>query len=284
MSADVLVRRFASGANDLAVALGPAPRPSTGIVVLGMHRSGTSAITGVLHLMGISVGAADDRMPPDESNVGGYWESGLLTDFQELLLRRLGGSWDAPPPLAEGWERSLSLLPFLGRGRRIVRKVFGTERVWAWKDPRTSLLLPFWQRALRMRVLTVVIHRNPLEVARSLEARDGLTRTQALRLWETYNRALLANARGLPALVVAYEDLVADPLAVARMLHGYLAAHDVVAREIREHDVRHFIDAQLRHSHYDDSDLAREPEIQASQMALVGTLRSLHGEHEALTL
>jgi hypothetical protein len=282
MTASALLRRGGGRLADIAVALGPPPSKATVILVLGMHRSGTSAVTGLLHLMGVPVGAADDRMPPDSANAKGYWESRQLTDFQELLLRQLGGSWDAPPLLTEGWERSTRLLPARGRARRLIRRVYGNHALWAWKDPRTSLLLPFWQRALRSRILTVVMHRNPLEVARSLQVRDGLSKRLALDLWETYNRSALANATGLPALVISYDDLLDDPVAAAQNIRHYLIENDVSVAPVPVDRVHGLIDGELRHSRYNDTDLISEPELKASQRALAGTLHSTNGVHAAL--
>ena len=93
------------------------------------------------------------------------------------------------------------------------RDVYGSAEQRVWKDPRTVLLLPFWLRALRFDPIVVGIFRNPLEVADSLAARVRMRKSQARPLWEAYNRALLANARGLPAFIAAYEDLVGDCVA-----------------------------------------------------------------------
>ena len=187
-----------------------------------MHRSGTSAVTGLLNLLGASAGAESDLIASDQANSKGYYENMELSDFQERLLRRLGGRWDKPPQLATGWQQSPRLLRDVGRGRRIVRNLYEPSTAWVWKDPRTCLLLPFWHRVFGRQPTIVVIYRNPLEVARSLAARNQFSKTRSLALWETYNRALLA--RAVPSLsVVSYESLVEHRSVVAREIHSFLS-------------------------------------------------------------
>jgi hypothetical protein len=247
-----------------------------------MHRSGTSALAGVLSLLGIPLGDEDDLMVGDESNQRGYWESRRLTDFQELLLRRFGGAWLSPPLFRAGWEDDPRLVREVGRARRIFRRLYGNSRLWAWKDPRTALLLPFWRRALQFRPLIAVIHRNPLEVARSLETRDGLPARKALSLWEAYNRAILANAAGLPALVLTYEGFVRKPAEGAGQIQAFLAANGVDVMKAPNDRVSEFVDAGLRHSTFEESDLRNDPNVTQSQLELVARLHALGGAHAAL--
>jgi hypothetical protein len=247
-----------------------------------MHRSGTSALAGVLNLFGISLGDDDDLMVADESNQRGYWESRRLTDFQELLLRRFGGAWLSPPVFRAGWEDDPRLLRQVGRARRIFRQLYGDSRLWAWKDPRTALLLPFWRRALQFRPLVAVIHRNPLEVARSLETRDRLPAREALSLWETYNRAILANAAGLPALVLSYEGFLRNPAEEAGQIQRFLAGNGVDVSSAPPDHVSEFVDAGLRHSSFEEADLRNDPNVTESQRDLVARLHALGGSHAAL--
>lgn len=267
---------------DLGAGCARPPAVGTGVIILGMHRSGTSALTGVIDLLGVAVSDEDDIMVGDEANQRGYWESRQLTDFQELLLQRFGGTWRSPPSLPVGWERDPKLRQQLGRARRIFRRLYGKSRLWAWKDPRTALLLPFWRRALRFRPLIAVIHRHPLEVARSLEVRDGLPLQDALQLWEQYNRAILIHAAGLPAYVVSYERVVDQPGTVANELRRFLVANGVELPEVGNGRVEALVDPALRHAALDDADLNEQPLVTDGQRALVARLRFLDGPHVAL--
>src|SRR4051794_2356889 len=91
---------------EAALAVGPAPVLGTGVVVLGMHRSGTSAVTRLINLLGVSVGDTADLVGEDHANRRGYWESYSLSTYQEHLLELLGGSWYRPPALAPGWHKN----------------------------------------------------------------------------------------------------------------------------------------------------------------------------------
>jgi hypothetical protein len=276
---DDMQRAMAFGL-DTTVALLP-HRVTRGVIVLGMHRSGTSAAAGLLNELGIKLGDDDDLMPGDEANPRGYWESAELADFQELLLVKLGGSWDAPPTLSLGWERSPRLLRLAGRARRLFKRLYGSLGQWGWKDPRTCLLLPFWRLSLRLRPIVVVIHRNPLEVAASLAARDGFSTERSLALWERYNRSLLDNAAGAPALVISYDELTIRPHDVVQALARFLRANGLAVTD-DACGSGGFIDQQLRHTRFDASDLSAEPLVSDAQHRLARMLASLEGAHDSL--
>ena len=142
------------------------------------------------------------------------------------------------------------------------------------EGPRTVLLLPFWLRALRFDPIVVGIFRNPLEVADSLAARDRMPKRQALRLWETYNRALLANARGLPAFIAAYEDLVGDCVAVALRAEQVLGAQGLTTHQPGDREyLRSCVDADLRHNLHSASGTHADGDMTEAQHELLRTLR-----------
>jgi hypothetical protein len=274
-------RRYAGIASDVAVGMRRPRGRSKGVLVLGMHRSGTSAITSVVSLLGPDLGDHRDLMAPSEANQRGYWESRRLTEFQESLLEKLGGDWETPPPLPPGWERNWRLVRRIGLARRVFGDVYGGAEQWVWKDPRTVLLLPFWLRALRIDPIVVGIFRNPLEVADSLAVRDRMPKRQALRLWEAYNRALLTNARGLPAFIAAYEDLVGDCAVVAHELRTFLAAQGLTTHVPGIEELRLRVDADLRHNLHSASSTHTDGDMTEAQHELFRTLREARGQHSA---
>lgn len=275
------LRRYAEIARDVLAAARRPPGGSKGVLILGMHRSGTSAITSLVSLLGPELGDRDDLMPPNEANQKGYWESTSLTEFQESLLEKLGGEWAAPPSVAPGWEDDWRLVRRVGLARRTFRAVYGEAREWLWKDPRTTLLLPFWRRALRFNPIVVGIFRDPAEVAGSLAARDGFPRERAFSLWEAYNRALLANARGLPTFIVAYEDLVNDPVSVGRELTDFLGAQGLTVRRPDDDGLRLCVDAGLRHNVRSGSTGVQHEVMSNVQRELLATLHQARGPHAA---
>jgi hypothetical protein len=181
-----------------------------GVFVVGMHRSGTSALAGALEALGFEAGPADDLMPADIGNPQGYFELRSVASLDDEILMHYGGSWDCPPILPEGWELDAAAAVFTGRARTLLTEVYASQH-FVMKDPRASLLLPLWRRATEDRDCAVVIIREPLEVAASLTRRNGLPTLTGLALWAAYNRSLLAGLKGQRVHVCTYADLIANP-------------------------------------------------------------------------
>jgi len=203
-----------------------APRNAV-FAVSGMHRSGTSFVASVLPALGVSLGDGTRLMRAGPDNPAGYFEVQAMLELNEELLARLGGAWDAPPRLDPGWETAAALDDLRARAARVVDEQFGAgaERppLIAFKDPRLSLLLPFWQSVVPI-ATTVVLVRDPREVAASLEVRNySVPRPQAAGLWLRYVLAACANDPG--HLIVRYSD-VFDALPETL---GRIAAHLGVA-------------------------------------------------------
>src|SRR5215218_2639823 len=173
-------------------------------IVLGMHRSGTSALTGLLDGLGFYAGPEESLMGADDHNVRGYWELGEVQAFNEELLEVLGGSWTNVLEIDPRRLGKSVRAGFLSRARSLVGHL-NSYGPWVIKDPRLCLLLPFW-RDLLERPLCILVHRNPLSVARSLARRDGLPILVGIALWEYYNLAALAASQGLPRVLVGYRD------------------------------------------------------------------------------
>lgn len=180
---------------------------ATAVCVLGMHRSGTSAITGVLHALGAYLGPEAHLMKTRADNPVGFFEHQLLTDLNDELLWALGGNWLEPPALDPGWETDSQLDDLRERGRRLLQDDFGSAPFWCWKDPRISLTLPFW-RPMLPRPRYVICLRHPMEVAQSLQTRDGFSLEKGLDLWLHYMTEAVRGTCDSDVLIVAYEDLV----------------------------------------------------------------------------
>ena len=182
-----------------------------GVFVVGMHRSGTSAVAAALEALGLDAGAPDARMAADAANPAGYFELQAVGDLNDEILGALGGGWDCPPPLTEGWELDPTMTPYYRRSAAIV----GTQLAktgWVIKDPRITVLLPLWRRAVLDRCAAVLVVRDPMEVAWSMALRNGMPILTGLALWADYNRRALAGLSGLPVHVCRYDDVVSDPV------------------------------------------------------------------------
>ncbi len=179
------------------------------LLVMGMHRSGTSALGGALLAAGLTGGSVDDLQAPGPPNPAGYAERKDIVAFNDRLLSRLGWSWDAPPSAPPTVVEPLPDL--VGEGRGIVADVATDASPWCIKDPRISVLLPWWRRILLDRFVAIVTVRSPEEVAWSLTVRDDFPFDLGLALWAAYHRHLAQGLAGLPVVVVDYEALVGQP-------------------------------------------------------------------------
>jgi hypothetical protein len=242
---------------------------SRGVVVLGMHRSGTSAAARVVNLLGVPL-LAGDLLPADEANPRGYWESRALRRFDDELLEAVGGSWSRPPA-APDWSQANGLAE---RALESFGASLGGE--WVWKDPRVSVTLPFWRSAAGIEPAVVFVHRDPREVAASLARRDGFSARRSLALWERYVRSALAAAEGLPAYVTEYAELVSDPDGWAARVGDWLREVGMRVDGARPGEVAAFVDAGLRRS------VAVAEPLSAEQNALLALVESLRGPHDAL--
>lgn len=218
------------------------PSRPRAVCVLGMHRSGTSVMTSLLERLGVYLGDAGDFLDPLPENARGYWEHRGFKDLNEALLARLGGQWHTPPAFPPGWERAPQLDDLRTQAEALIRDGFGARELWGWKDPRTSLTLPFW-RPLLPQTCFIVCLRNPLDVARSLQVRDGLPIAHGMRLWLAYTAAALAHTADQPRLFLSYERIVSAPEAAAMALAGAIGratlapgtAATLVAPDLRHH-------------------------------------------------
>jgi hypothetical protein len=211
------------------------------ICITGMHRSGTSVVARIVNLLGVELGPPDEHIPSSKNNPRGFWEHQAIKDFNARLLSELGGSWRRPPRLVDGWEHARRLDPHRKEAVALLADILGDADLAGWKDPRTSLLLPFWRSvcALERTVLTV---RHPQEVAASLLARNGFDPEQTADLWLRYT---VAAWRDDPdCVLVDYAQLFEDRDGAVRRLAeelGLELTSDAHAA------IREFFDPGLRH-------------------------------------
>jgi hypothetical protein len=252
-----------------------------GVYIVGMHRSGTSAVTRTVNLMGIPLSDPTDHIAALESfNPTGHWESSALLKLNDRVLQGLGGAWSAPPILPAGWERQSALALLRREAKRQFGETYRT-RQWVWKDPRICLTLPFWRSSIPARAVAVLVVRHPLEIANSLQARDGFPLQYGLALWERYMRHALVGAAGLPVLVTAYDDLLSDAVGWCSRVARFLSRNGFQVTQLSPDELASFVDPKLRHSELTIESLAVEGAT-ASQRALYETLRGLAGSHEPL--
>jgi hypothetical protein len=152
------------------------------IIILGMHRSGTSCVTHMLQNAGLYLGT-DLMDDPAPDNQDGHAESREALRINEEILRLSGGAWDRVPESLESTDEVREQMRRFLAGLR-------TQLPAGWKDPRTTLTFPIWKPELgEYRI--VACFRHPLAVARSLQVRNGMAQKVGLELWTAYNERLL---------------------------------------------------------------------------------------------
>ena len=217
------------------------------VIILGMHRSGTSMVAGALASAGVYAGETDELLADQEDNPHGFWERRDLVACNDQILSSSAGSWYQPPAQLEagGLEEAeiqsvLAQLP--------------SERSWLLKDPRLTITWPLWEKALADAVI-VYVYRNPFAVAASLQRRNDFPLSFGFALWEYYNQSAITALQGSDVVCLSYEAIAADPMGVMADVLRQLSELGVVCERQLAPGV---FDASLGKSRAADRDLAEE--------------------------
>lgn len=185
------------------------------VLVLGMHRSGTSALARSLRVLGVALG--EDLLPALPSNPKGFFEDLRIYGCNKALLARQGLVWHSADPVDTAALRRLAQGPLGAKALALLREKMTGHAALGIKDPRMSILLPFWRPVLgRMAGGGVPVHclislRHPASVAHSLRQRDNLGEAHSHALWIAHTLGAITGSAGLPRLLVDYELLLRKP-------------------------------------------------------------------------
>jgi len=234
-------------------------RPSgrKAILVLGAHRSGTSALTRVLNLCGASL--PEHLMGATDINPRGFFESQPIYHLHERILSDLGSSWKDLAPLPPAWLESELARNYVREMAALVAEEFGDAPLLVLKDPRISRLVPFWLEVLEELVVEpafVLPIRNPLEMADSLNRAESIDRQRGLLIW--LNSVLHAEygSRKFPRSIVGYDALVDDWRTVLGKISADLDLAFPRLSRRAEAEIDQFITAELRHHEVSADELA----------------------------
>ena len=189
--------------------------PSRVTVVLGMHRSGTSALTGMLH--GFGLGAPKDALGATESNPFGYWESSYLVELSNRLLKGFDTHWSTMLSLPSGWITSPPVAQWVSDFLRCFSLVFKGQKHPVIKDPRLCILLEPLLPCLHSGLVEVdyiLIARSPIEVIASLNKSEGIDYQQALNLWIASVLSSERLTRQSHRRITTYAELLSNPKGV----------------------------------------------------------------------
>ena len=181
------------------------------ILILGMHRSGTSALTRLISEFGPTLPA--NLMPADANNEAGYWESLPINQALEEILYAAGSSWDDWRPFDPNWHLRPASADAVRGLKRAIESEYRSSPLFVLKDPRLCRLVPLIKDILtEMHVspLAILIVRHPLEVITSLQKRDQMTVQNAQLLWRRHVLDAEYQTRGWRRAFVSYSSLLAN--------------------------------------------------------------------------
>lgn len=224
------------------------------LLVIGMHRSGSSAVSGMLAKLGAQ--SPRSLMPPTKSNPKGYWESVALMGFHDEILVSAGSQWSDWDSFNPDWMASPASREFFDRIPSILDQEFGKAPLMLIKDPRVSRLLPFWLRALADLDITpkfVLPLRHPMEVTRSIATRDEFGRHQSQLMWLRHMLDAEFGSRNYDRIFVRYDDLLADWRGEATKIGKALHVKWPRWSGASQADIDEFLTTELRHHATDDA-------------------------------
>lgn len=248
------------------------------IVVLGMHRSGTSAITRGLQVLGVGLG---DKMLPavEGNNSKGFWEDADLNALNIEMLSALNKDWHHLVAINQQDVDVLRNKGYLQRALDLLQKKTDDTPVYGFKDPRVAKLLPFWrlvfdQCQLETHYLLAV--RHPHSVVDSLSKRDGFEPEQSYLMWLGHVVSSLSGSVGKKRVMVDYDSLMQSPARELNRIANCFGLK-IDPAELNEFQTE-FLDPGLRHTAYDINDLLLEETCPPLVREIFSTLQDVSSD------
>lgn len=212
------------------------------IFVLGMHRSGTSAMAGCLSHAGIYMGS--ELKAAKSSNSKGHFENKKILAFNVRVLKKSSSSWRDPRPFSTG--QISSIMNYSRKLRKLLDREYSGKQLTGLKEPRCSLLLPLYMEAfsgLDIEVKSVVMRRPMAEIAGSLHKRNGISLKKAEQLSAKYHR-MIDQYAGDDVLNIEFSDLVKKPIETLKEVEEFVGDKFI---EGHVGAIQSFIDPRLKH-------------------------------------
>ncbi|MDF0606827.1 hypothetical protein HZU77_014375 [Neisseriaceae bacterium TC5R-5] len=226
------------------------------IVVLGMHRSGTSTLTRGLQVLGVSLG--EQLMPPTPgNNAKGFWEDVDLNALNIEILQAIGSAWFHLASIEAAQVEELHHKGYFLRAVNLLEEKINGTQIFGFKDPRVAKLLPFWKEVFshcQFKVNYLLAIRNPLSVAKSLAKRDNFSPEHSYLLWLGHTLESLNSSVGKLRLLVDYDRLMQSPdKELTRISKAFGLKINALELENYKNE---FLDQDLRHTKYPLEDLS----------------------------
>jgi hypothetical protein len=232
------------------------------LLMLGMHRSGTSALTRVFSLLGADL--PKNILGPHPTNEAGHWESLDLITIHDDLLATAGSQWDDWRAFNPDWIKSGIAEGYKQKLLGVLQNDFAGSPLFVVKDPRICRFVPLWLEVIERfgaEPYIVIPVRNPLEVAASLKGRDNIPPAKSYLLWLRHVLDAEQATRKLPRVVVTYNDLLNDWRSVVGAVAAKTGLHWPRRSDRSELEIDRFIADRLRHHVVDDGHLTARVDI-----------------------
>ena len=219
-----------------------------------MHRSGTSALGGVLNGLGINMGQT--LVAASKNNPKGYFENKKIIDFNDyVLFPLLEQTWDDLSLLPEGWEEGESVRRLYPAAKEIIKTDYAQEKLFGLKDPRLCILFPFWEKVLldlNIEIKVILPYRNPEEIYRSLQKRDGFSREKTYLMWVKHVLLAEHDSRRYPRVAISYHDLLRQPKETVQKIFHRLSV-DLKGIDDKANQAVLFLEEGLKHHDGDNA-------------------------------
>jgi hypothetical protein len=222
--------------------------PRQAIIVLGMHRSGTSAFAGAFGHAGLQLPAT--ALPEQPDNPRGFHEPARLLPINDRALALCGTHWYGIEPIGEERFEGQAADILVAQISAALAAEFPGQQALVLKDPRLCRLMPLWRRALvasSMAPRMVIPLRDPFEVAQSLKTRNGFPVEFGLALWLRHILDAERGSRGERRRFVRYQDLIDAPAETVERTGSALVDGWSPMTPERAQSVAHSVDANLNH-------------------------------------
>ena len=232
------------------------------LVILGMHRSGTSAVAGVLTKLGGK--APEHPMAPSPDNPRGYFESDSFMHLHDELLSSAGSSWQDWRKFNPAWYRSPAIHAFKQRAKEIFEAEFGKVPLPVLKDPRICRFVPFWGDVLKEIEATprfVIPIRSPLDVAHSLGKREPMSLTKGLLLWLRHVLDAEVETRNAARSIFTWNEFLSDWRGISEKISFDTGLSWPRLSDRSAFEVEQFMSSELVHNTSEHTDLITHSDV-----------------------
>ena len=216
------------------------------LLILGMHRSGTSVLGRIITRLGFYPGPEEQLMPPLEENPTGFWERRDIRDINDKILKLHDSSWDCP---TRNFPTPSKLPKELSHNIATILSRMESRYPYFIKDPRISLTGNYWFPKYS-RFLPILAIRNPIEVAYSLKNRNSLPLELGLALWENYTISALRVLGRKKYFIYDYNSFIKDPSATIDKLLNEFKRLNIQVSPVSTKELVSLVDIDLKRNDY----------------------------------